>query len=73
MAYETTDVLNKEQVTMGILTGKLNLQVCEASLGLYHASSIDASTLKLSTVINDLLRKMNLNLVGSAMIEQVLC
>ncbi len=60
MADETTDASNREQVTMVIRRVTEDLQVHEEFLGLYHVSAIDAATL--TTVIKDLLMRMNLGI-----------
>ena len=58
MADETTDVSNREQVTMIIRRVSEHLQVREQFLGLFHVPSIDAATL--ATVIKDVLVRKNL-------------
>lgn len=68
MADETTDVSNKEQVTLIIRRITENLEVHEEFLGLYIVSSTNAAML--SDVIRDLFVRMNVSLeklVGSAM------
>ena len=58
MADETTDVSNREQVTMIIRQVTEDLQVHEQFLGLFHVPSIDAAML--ATMMKDLLVRMNL-------------
>lgn len=60
MADETTDVSNKEQVTLIIRRITENLEVHEEFLGLYTVSSTNAAML--SDVIRDLFVRMNVSL-----------
>ena len=59
MVDETTDVSNKEQVTIFLHWATDNFQVHEEFLGLYHVDSIDAATITI--VITDLFQRFNMN------------
>ena len=58
MVDETSDVSNREQVSMIVWEVTEDLQVHEEFVGLYCVPLIDATTL--STIIKDLFTRMNL-------------
>ena len=59
MADETTDSLNREQVTLILRQVTQELEVHEEFIGQYHVASIDAAML--TTAIKDVLIWMNLS------------
>ncbi len=59
MIDETSDINNKEQVTIVIRSMNDELEVSEDILGLYIVSSIDASSL--FSVVSDVLTRLNLS------------
>ena len=60
MIDETTDITNREQVTLVIRWVTEDLQVHEEFIGLYTVHSIDAATL--TSVIKDVFIRMNLSI-----------
>ncbi len=60
MIDETTDINNREQVTVVIRRIDENLEVCEEFIGLYTVDTINASSL--FSVINDTLIRLNVSM-----------